>query len=423
MNNFELEANLLQVIVKNPFLIGILDVKDYYFTDKNCEAYWKKMVELTEKSRKFSKGDIYIFMREAGFDPVSIESAWNPEIDETMAGEYLKKIKEKYVTRELKKAGKELGPHDNIFRAKELEVELEEKEILAIDELSKKYKENWKEKKDKLSKDGTIGVVTGFNFLDEDVILERKKLVTLAALPSVGKTTMSLNIAVNAAMFGQNVLYFSIEMDENEMIDKILSQLTGIGHSAFKGVANDSILETGMNEMKELKDNLKLLHLPRATSTDICLISRKESLKRPVDLIIVDYLQFLRDPVQKGMNKTQVIGEMCKNFKGLSSQTNSLVIMNAQFNRTAALNSNEIPKLHQLRESGDIEQDSDIVLILHRVNRGATDAVVKAAKVRGGQAEGVYNLNFFKDKSTFKQKPISQQTSIKTKNLAKLSNE
>jgi len=402
---FEIEANLLKLMAENNDLIGVLDLKSYYFSTANCRAYYEIMLELKSENRKVSAADVYLIMRENENDPVSIEASFKPDIDKSMALEYLKIVKENYVEREMVKAANELSPSKSIRRAKELEVELEEKEMLSFNELIGVYRENWEKKKERLANFGTFGLVTGFNFLDMGVVLEPSTLTVLAAMPSIGKTSLSLNIAANAAMFDQNVLYFSMEMDEGHMMDKLFSQIAGIKHADLRSASDDDLLENAISCCKPMLDRFKMVHLPRATSDDVCLVARKEALKKPVDLIVVDYLQYLRDPVTSGKTKAGVIGDMCKNFKALASETDSVVIVNAQFNRESMRQHGAIPKLHQLRDSGEIEQEADFVLILHRMHRDSKDAIVKAAKVRYGKAEGEYNLHFDIDISKFTEKP------------------
>ena len=130
--------------------------------------------------------------------------------------------------------------------------------------------------------------------------------------------------------------------------------------------------------------------MPKVTSDEICTIARKESFNKKINLIVVDYLQYLNDKIPKGGTNNDRIGLITKNFKSLAGELDCAVLLLSQVNRKA----DDKPEIEHLRDSGNIEQDADLILILSREDRAATKAELAVKKAREGSAEDIIRLNF-----------------------------
>lgn len=264
-----------------------------------------------------------------------------------------------------------------------------EKEILSLKDLARKYKETKKESEEKL-------VPTGFEVLDSYLNggFRRGDLVLIGARPSVGKSSFALSVAYNAALKGKSVLFFSIEMTALDLFERLLAFHTGIpATSIINGTADKKKLQKGFEELSKL--NLRLAELSRATSKEVVRIVQDQLLETEIDLVVVDYLQYLRDKNKSG-NDAARVGEISKNLKSLARSTLIPVLCPAQLNRkTEEGGRTREPRLSDLRESGQLEQDADIVILLHRKpegdDRDRTNVIV--AKNRKGET-GRLSLDF-----------------------------
>lgn len=202
-------------------------------------------------------------------------------------------------------------------------------------------------------------------------------LIIVGARPSIGKTSFSLNLAIEAAMYGTKVLFVSVEMSKQRLIDKILANLTNKDSTLFKYGKVD--LSKVKDELATLKENFKMVFAPKCTSNDLF---RFASAAGPT-LIVVDYLQLLKDPAERGVNENLRLGKISGNLKALAGEKKCIVIAPSQLNRDSEKNQRK-PTLADLRDSGCIEQDADVVLLLHREDREKMDTELMVAKNRNG---------------------------------------
>ncbi len=280
------------------------------------------------------------------------------------------------------------------------------------------------ERLDELHKDkGTIrGIPTGFKDLDNILAgLQRSDLIVVAARPSMGKTALALNIAHNVALkSSQSVLLFSLEMSKEQLVDRLLAAESGVNAWNLRtGNMSDSDFEKIGQAMGTLSEaEIYIDDSPGITVSDLRTKARREAHNRPLGLIIVDYLQLMsggsRFTSDSG-NRVQEISEISRGLKGIARELNVPLIALSQLSRSVESRSPQIPQLADLRESGSIEQDSDVVAFIYREEyynpetdrKNITDILVK--KHRNGPT-GSIELFFDRDKQRFRSLAKKQAT-------------
>lgn len=227
---------------------------------------------------------------------------------------------------------------------------------------------------DELHKDkGTIrGIPTGYKDLDNILAgLQRSDLFVLAARPSMGKTAMVLNLAHNVAVkAGESVLIFSLEMSKEQLVDRILAKESGVNAWALRtGNLTDADFEKIGQAMGTLSEaQIFIDDTPSITVSDMRTKARREAHQRPLGLIIVDYLQLMSGGTRFSSegNRVQEISEISRGLKGIARELNVPLIALSQLSRSVESRNPQIPQLADLRESGSIEQDADVVAFLYR---------------------------------------------------------
>lgn len=224
---------------------------------------------------------------------------------------------------------------------------------------------------------GITGITTGFIDIDNNLGgLIRSDLIILAGRPSMGKTALATNIAFNAAKaYAQNksgggkVAFFSLEMSSEQLITRILAQECGI---ASERIRRGEIREEDYFAIKQKTQELTELPLfidETAALTISALRTRARKLKRQygLDLIVIDYLQLLQGTAdKKNENRVQEISEITRALKALAKELNVPVIALSQLSRAVEARDDKRPQLADLRESGSIEQDADVVMFVFR---------------------------------------------------------
>lgn len=268
---------------------------------------------------------------------------------------------------------------------------------------------------DELHKDkGKIrGIPTGFKDLDGILAgLQRSDLIIIAARPSMGKTALALNLAHNiATKANEAVLLFSLEMSKEQLVDRMLAMESGVDAWALRtGNLSDQDFEKIGQAMGTLSEaQIYIDDSPGITVSDLRTKSRREMHLRPLGLIIVDYLQLMSGGSRYGNegNRVQEISEISRGLKGIARELNVPLIALSQLSRSVESRSPQIPQLSDLRESGSIEQDADVVAFIYREDyynkdtdrKNITDVLIK--KHRNGPTGGV-ELYFEAEKQRFR---------------------
>lgn len=268
--------------------------------------------------------------------------------------------------------------------AEELDVVLDraEQALFAVSQDSSQYSftklsealEEAFERIDKLHKgaDELRGVSTGFNSLDRKLAgWQKSDLIILAARPSVGKTSLALDFARYAALSGIPVGFFSLEMSKDQLVDRLLSAHAHVdlwrlrtGKLESGGEYDDfSRLGHAMGELS----NLPLYIDDHASNSvmGIRTMARRLQADHGLGLIVIDYLQ-LMESSRYVDNRVQEVSDISRNLKRLAIELNVPIVALSQLSRAVEMRSDQRPKLSDLRESGALEQDSDVVLFIHR---------------------------------------------------------
>lgn len=276
---------------------------------------------------------------------------------------------------------------------------------------------------DELHKDkGKIrGIPTGFKDLDNMLAgFQRSDLVVLAARPSMGKTALALNFAQNVAVKAKlPVLLFSLEMSKEQLVHRLLAAEAGVDAWNLRtGNLSDKDFEKIGAAMGSLSEATILIDdTPGITVSDLRTKARREMHKREIGLIIVDYLQLMSGGSRfsgEG-NRVQEISEISRGLKIIARELNVPIIALSQLSRSVESRSPQIPQLADLRESGSIEQDADLVMFIYREDYynpeterpGIVDLMIR--KHRNGPI-GTVELYFDKEKQRFRSLDTKHST-------------
>jgi replicative DNA helicase len=266
------------------------------------------------------------------------------------------------------------------------------------------------EKAEELSQKGAevTGIPTGFRDLDRKLAgLHPTNLVIVAARPGMGKTTLALNMATNVALRDHAVAIFSLEMSREEMVTRLLCSQGKIDSQKLRsGRLTEGDFTRLSNAASVLyKKPIYVDDSPGLTVTEIRAKCRRLSRRPGLDLVIVDYLQLMNS--SSGENRQQEIATISRNLKNLARELHVPVIAVSQLNRSLESREDKRPRLGDLRESGAIEQDADVVMFIYRheyYHPEATEtrglAEVAVAKHRQG-AIGRVDMTFLPEYTLF----------------------
>lgn len=243
-----------------------------------------------------------------------------------------------------------------------------------------------------------LGVPTGFSKLDKLLGgFQKSDLVILAARPGVGKSSLALNVAVNAAKrYGQRVAFFSLEMSSEQLVQRLLSSETGIDQQKLRlGEIGDDEWPMLMEAAGVLSETLLFFDdTPAVSALELRTKARRLQAEHGLDMVIVDYLQLMRGDT-RSENRVQEISYISRALKSLARELEVPLIALSQLSRAVESRSDHKPVLSDLRESGAIEQDADIVMFIYREDmvKENTDrkniADVIVAKHRNGPTDTV----------------------------------
>lgn len=219
------------------------------------------------------------------------------------------------------------------------------------------------------------GVPTGFSQLDNLLGgLQKSDLVILAARPSVGKTSLALDIARHAAVKGKHAVgMFSLEMSKEQLVDRVLCAQAGV--DLWKMRSGNLSDKPGSDDFPRIGHAMGILSeapiyiddSPGNTVMHIRTKARRLKAEHGLDMIIVDYLQLMNSHRKNGSdNRVQEVAEMSRGLKGIARELDIPVLALSQLSRAVEQRKPAIPKLADLRDSGSIEQDADVVMFIYR---------------------------------------------------------
>ncbi|OIO61236.1 MAG: replicative DNA helicase [Alphaproteobacteria bacterium CG_4_10_14_0_2_um_filter_63_37] len=216
---------------------------------------------------------------------------------------------------------------------------------------------------------GITGISTGFTDLDTETAgLQRGDLIIVAGRPSMGKTSFAMNIAEHIAVQQKGtVAVFSLEMPKEHLVLRMLASMARVNAGKMRSGQLESI---DFEHLTDAAGNLVDSRLFINDSMDVTLMDLRSQLRRmrregPVDLVVIDYLQLMRGRADLD-NRAQEISEISRGLKGLAKEMDCPVIALSQLNRSLEQRTNKRPMLSDLRESGAIEQDADVIFFVYR---------------------------------------------------------
>jgi len=386
--NIDAEMSLLgAVLIDEETLADITEhvtQKDFY--DKRHGIIYDAMMRLYEKRKPVDLLTLTDELkRKKELDDVG-GSAYLTELTDYVptsahAASYAEIVAQKAVRRRLIKASAEISEfgYDEESTTQEL-LQQAEQELFAVSDQSLKQdlvsiEEILTDSFDRMeelhrNKGQLRGVRTGYRDLDNMTAgLQRSDLIILAARPAMGKTTLVTNLAYNVATIAkQSVLFFSLEMSKEQLVDRMLADASGVDAWNIRtgNLSEDdfSKLSDAMGEMAEAP--IYIDDTPGVTVLEMRTKARRAAHEAPLGLIIIDYLQLMQGSGRDKGNRVQEVSEISRGLKLLARELNVPVIALSQLSRSVESRTPQIPQLSDLRESGSIEQDADIVMFIYR---------------------------------------------------------
>ncbi len=339
-------------------------------------------------------------------------------------GNYAEIVREKRVRRDLVNASAEIS--EKAFEKRDFDTLLDdvEQKIFSISQRSRPQKfvsikdelPGAYERLEKLhqgDKNTFRGIPTKFHDLDRILSgLQRSDLIILGARPSYGKTSLALDIARQVAISGHQTGIFSLEMSRDQIIDRFISSQAQVPLWRLRsGKLNDelefSMVQQALDELSKVP--LFIDDTPSPNILQMRSMARRLQLEHGLDLIVVDYLQLIT-PHTTSDNLVHQITEISRGLKSLARELNVPVLALSQLSRDVEKRDMHIPRLSDLRDSGSLEQDADVVMFIHRKDRDRGAEIPEEdkdiveliiAKHRNGPL-GTVKLRFEAEKATFR---------------------
>lgn len=386
--NIDAEMSLLGAILIDEERLAdvteIVNEKDFY--DKRHATIYGAMVRLFERHKPVDLLTLTDELRKKDeFDAVG-GTAYLSELTNYVptaahADAYAEMVSQKAIRRRLIKASSEISElgYDEDQDVQEL-LGRAEQELFAVSDQSLKQDltsiesiltESFDRMEELHRNKGALrGVRTGYRDLDNMTAgLQRSDLIILAARPAMGKTTLVTNLAYNVATANkQSVLFFSLEMSKEQLVDRMLADASGVDSWNIRtGNLSDedfAKLSDAMGEMAEAP--IFIDDKPGLSVLEMRTKARRAAHDAPLGLIIVDYLQLMQGSGKSDGNRVQEVSEISRGLKLIAREMNVPVIALSQLSRSVENRQPQIPQLADLRESGSIEQDADIVMFIYR---------------------------------------------------------
>lgn len=419
------KAFLGSILLRSQVIPDIADMldPDSFYSGKNSVVY-KTIFDLYTKGEPIDLVSLSSRLKEKNHLEQAGGASYLAELINTVPSStniehYAKIIQKKHLLRKLIESGdhvSELGFSEH----REIEDVLveAEKKILGVSgsllankfiPIGKTLTEVW-ERIDTLHKDdgGLRGIPTGFKGLDNKLAgLQKSDLIILAARPSVGKTSLALDFARQAACkYNVPVGIFSLEMSSQQLADRMVAAESGVDSWKLRNgkISNDEEFVAIREAMERL--NKAPIHIDDEASNNILRmrsVARKLQRDSGLGLIIVDYLQ-LMVPQRNSDSLVQQVTEISRSLKILARELQVPVVALSQLNRQVEQRGG-VPRLSDLRDSGSIEQDADVVMFIHREDKNDKNAPANIAKIiiakhRNGPT-GETELFFDQDRVSF----------------------
>ena len=407
-------------------------IKENDFDGKDHQIIFQSMSELIEENKPLDpltvseKLDNKNSLNKVGGKDYLIELATSTPSAANLEA-YAEIIRQRSITRKLMKANSEISELINNPQGQDGNALLDKAEsmIFALNDESSQNDQSLQSMKELIPSTmdrlhemsnkagGLIGSSTGFKDLDNKLQgIQNGDLIVVAGRPSMGKTSFAMNIAENVLLEKDSdgaVLIFSLEMPGEALTTRMLSGMSKLNQQNVRsGMLKDNELKLLLSEGERLK-NLPLWIDDSSLLTPMELRAKARRLARQeengLSLIVVDYLQLMQLPTSTE-NRVNQISEISRSLKSLAKELNVPVIALSQLNRAVEQRPNKRPIMADLRDSGAIEQDADVILFIYRdeVYNEDSDQGNKAEIIIGKQRNGpigTVNLTFLKEYTRF----------------------
>jgi replicative DNA helicase len=428
--DIEAESSVLgSLMLDKDSILKIVDtLKAYDFYHPHHQKIYQSLVELFESGNPIDIVTVTNKLKEkkqlkevGGSDYLS--ELINKVPTSAHIEHYAKIVKENKIRRDLINISSEINEEafsntnfDNLLDAVEKKVfgisqhSRTQKFIPLREELSEAFERF--EKLHQGEKEGKLrGVPSGFPGLDNILSgLQRSDLVLLGARPSVGKTSFALDIARNAALDNYKVGVFSLEMSAEQIVDRVIAAqsqvpLWRLRTGRIQDETEFAMIQQALSTLSNI--NLFVEDTPSPNILHIRSMARKLQLEYGLDLLVIDYLQLIM-PTTSSDSMVQQTTEISRNLKSLARELNVPILALSQLSRGVEQREIKIPRLSDLRESGSLEQDSDVVMFIYRKDRDKFDISdeekniieIIVAKHRNGPL-GSVKLRFDPEKVSF----------------------
>jgi replicative DNA helicase len=416
-NLFDAEGILLGAVLQAPDLIHDIRLEPYHFSQRRNQILFQAFRDLQRESRPI---DIILLIEKLAGSEEMFSPSYMMDIRSLCPStenyeHYQAIVLEKYKLRLLSQAAYQFLSEQSIEAADAFYKVYAEMENIVGKEEGKSKRELLRDVYEEMTQDqGEIsGVDTGFSLLNGMLNgLQNGDLIIIAARPSVGKTALSLNLAKNCCMDGGAVDFFSLEMPRKQLIKRMLSDISFVDGAKWKNpfsYFSDNDFERGVHALGTLDQwNLHIHDEPRQTIADIRSAIRKTKREHPngSHLVIIDYLQLISH--SKTFERQDLaVGHITRELKQLARQYEVPIVLLSQLSRGVEQRIDKRPIMSDLRDSGSIEQDADVILLLSRddqepMSPNKSELInVNIAKHRNGPV-GVVKLTFEKNYSRFR---------------------
>ena len=387
-HNFLAEKMILSCLLINSeaieVTIGTLPIDAFYF--KNHQEIYKSIIFMYKNKVPIDILTLITFLQDNGLlqkvGGIRVLIELISQIPNLVyIEEYIRLVKDKFIRRSLIKLGYEITnsgyitniPLENILN--DLESKLfnltNEIRIQRLFSSAELLKDIFFELKEKSLNPKLSGLASGFSDLDSLTQgFQKSDLIIIAGRPSMGKTALGLNIAINVIKDSKlPVLFFSLEMSKEQIMYRLLAMETEIDQMRLR---SGKLKQKDWIELNEIIRSISTFPLFIDDTSDLSTQDIRSEIKtiifeqNQIGLIIIDYLQLMQSSITKNENRVQELSQITRSLKTLAREFNIPIIALSQLSRNVENRIDKKPILSDLRESGSIEQDADIVLMLHK---------------------------------------------------------
>jgi replicative DNA helicase len=411
----ELEKSVVGAVLIHPEIFVVLSsilAPDEFFI-KRHEFIWQAMGTLYDNGHAIERKALRRVLEDAGHlndvgGDLYISEVMNSTPSALYAEQYAHLVKRDAISRALIKAAHVIhdAAHDR-NRSLEDKITLAEQEIWGIGQRSVMARDVVTARESteavldhlQLLEQGdrdAVGIPTGFSTIDAITGgLHRSDFVIYAGRPGMGKTSFALSLMRNVNMADGRVLYFSLEMNHEQLTQRLVSMETGVQMQKLRGGGlNEAELKSTINALGQISQRQYFVDdSPSLNPAKLRARASRVHHQYGLDLIIIDYIQLMDSGADFGGNRVQEMTYISRQVKELARELNVPIIANAQLSRALEQRRDKRPKLSDLRESGSLEQDADMVAFIYRdvvyneSTENPNEAEIIIAKQRNGPTD------------------------------------